>query len=156
MGRGTYGNIGMDLEKDKKTGELIDEVVSIAVSREDETLLTVSERGFGKRTEAAEYRLTHRGGKGVITMNVTDRTGKVVNVRQVGSDDTVVLITDRGQVIRLAAKQVRITGRNAQGVHMVRLEEGEKVRAVARLAEGTDEEDGTNGNDSNGDGGDTE
>ncbi|HEY1851772.1 MAG TPA: DNA gyrase subunit A [Candidatus Binataceae bacterium] len=156
MGRGTYGNIGMDLEKDKKTDELIDEVVSIAVSREDETLLTVSERGFGKRTEAAEYRLTHRGGKGVITMNVTERTGKVVNVRQVGSDDTVVLITDRGQVIRLAAKQVRITGRNAQGVHLVRLEEGEKVRAVARLAEGTDEEEGPNGNDSNGDGGATE
>jgi DNA gyrase subunit A len=156
MGRGTYGNIGMDLEKDKKTDELIDEVVSIAVSREDETLLTVSERGFGKRTEAAEYRLTHRGGKGVITMNVTERTGKVVNVRQVGSDDTVVLITDRGQVIRLAAKQVRITGRNAQGVHLVRLEEGEKVRAVARLAEGTEEEEGPNGNDSNGDGGATE
>src|ERR1700722_2586234 len=156
MGRGTYGNIGMDLEKDKKTGELIDEVVSIAVSREDETLLTVSELGFGKRTEAAEYRLTHRGGKGVITMNVTDRTGKVVNVRQVGSDDTVVLITDHGQVIRLAAKQVRITGRNAQGVHMVRLEDGEKVRAVARLAEVGDEEDSSNGDGSNGVAGDEE
>ena len=149
MGRGTYGNLGMDLEKDKKTGEWLDEVVSIAVAREDETLLTVSERGFGKRTEAAEYRLTHRGGKGVITMNVTERTGKVVNVRQVGSDDTVVLITDHGQVIRLAAKQVRITGRNAQGVHLVKLEEGEKVRAVARLAEGTDEEEGPNGNGAN-------
>jgi DNA gyrase subunit A len=150
MGRGTYGNLGMDLERDKKTGEMFDEVVSIAVAREDETLLTVSERGFGKRTEAAEYRLTHRGGKGVITMNVTERTGKVVNVRQVGSDDTVVLITDHGQVIRLAAKQVRITGRNAQGVHLVKLEEGEKVRAVARLAEGVEEEEGSNGNGTNG------
>ena len=150
MGRGTYGNLGMDLERDKKTAEMFDEVVSIAVAREDETLLTVSERGFGKRTEAAEYRLTHRGGKGVITMNVTERTGKVVNVRQVGSDDTVVLITDHGQVIRLAAKQVRITGRNAQGVHLVKLEEGEKVRAVARLAEGVEEEEGSNGNGTNG------
>ena len=150
MGRGTYGNLGMDLERDKKTAEMFDEVVSIAVAREDETLLTVSERGFGKRTEAAEYRLTHRGGKGVITMNVTERTGKVVNVRQVGSDDTVVLITDHGQVIRLAAKQVRITGRNAQGVHLVKLEEGEKVRAVARLAEGGEEEEGSNGNGTNG------
>jgi len=156
MGRGTYGNLGMDLEKDKKTGEWLDEVVSIAVAREDETLLTVSERGFGKRTEAAEYRLTHRGGKGVITMNVTERTGKVVNVRQVGSDDTVVLITDHGQVIRLAAKQVRITGRNAQGVHLVKLEEGEKVRAVARLAEGTEEEEGSNGNGANDSSGDEE
>ena len=156
MGRGTYGNLGMDLEKVKKTGELLDEVVSIAVSREDETLLTVSERGFGKRTEAAEYRLTHRGGKGVITMNVTERTGKVVNVRQVGSDDTVVLITDRGQVIRLAAKQVRITGRNAQGVHLVRLDEGERVQAVARLAEGADDDESANGNGANGDGADDE
>jgi DNA gyrase subunit A len=156
MGRGTYGNLGMDLEKDKNTGELLDEVVSIAVSREDETLLTVSERGFGKRTEAAEYRLTHRGGKGVITMNVTERTGKVVNVRQVGSDDTVVLITDRGQVIRLAAKQVRITGRNAQGVHLVRLDEGERVRAVARLAEGADDDETPNGDGANGSGSDEE
>ncbi|MBI3758154.1 MAG: DNA gyrase subunit A, partial [Deltaproteobacteria bacterium] len=150
MGRGTYGNLGMELEKDKKTGEFLDEVVSIAVARQDETLLTVSELGYGKRTEAAEYRLTHRGGKGVITMNVTDRTGKVVNVRQVASDDTVVLITDRGQIIRLPAKQVRITGRNAQGVRLVRLDEGEIVRAVARLAEGTDEEEAPNGNDADG------
>lgn len=150
MGRGTYGNLGMELEKDKKSGEFLDEVVSIAVARQDETLLTVSELGYGKRTEAAEYRLTHRGGKGVITMNVTDRTGKVVNVRQVASDDTVVLITDRGQIIRLPAKQVRITGRNAQGVRLVRLDEGEIVRAVARLAEGTDEEEAPNGNDANG------
>jgi DNA gyrase subunit A len=136
---------------------VIDEVVSIATSRvRTRRLLTVSELGFGKRTEAAEYRLTHRGGKGVITMNVTDRTGKVVNVRQVGSDDTVVLITDRGQVIRLAAKTVRITGRNAQGVILVRLEDGEKVRAVARLAEGTDEEEAPNGDGSDGSGSDEE
>src|SRR5579863_4587144 len=161
MGRGTYGVLGMELEsypiKEGKTVTLVtDEVVSIAVARQDETLLTVSERGFGKRTEAAEYRLTHRGGKGVITMNVTDRTGKVVNVRQVGTDDTVVLITDRGQVIRLAAKQVRITGRNAQGVHLVKLEEGERVQAVARLAEGSDDDDSSNGDGANGSGGDDE
>ncbi len=161
MGRGTYGVVGMELESypinEGKTVTLVkDEVVSIAVAREDETLLTVSERGFGKRTEAAEYRLTHRGGKGVITMNVTERTGKVVNVRQVGSDDTVVLITDRGQVIRLAAKQVRITGRNAQGVHLVRLDEGERVQAVARLAEGGDDDEALNGDGANGAGSDEE
>jgi DNA gyrase subunit A len=161
MGRGTYGVVGMELESypinEGKTVTLVkDEVVSIAVAREDETLLTVSERGFGKRTEAAEYRLTHRGGKGVITMNVTERTGKVVNVRQVGSDDTVVLITDRGQIIRLAAKQVRITGRNAQGVHLVRLDEGERVQAVARLAEGGDDDEALNGDGANGSGGDDE
>jgi DNA gyrase subunit A len=150
MGRGTYGVAGMEIEKNKK-GEPLDEVVSIATSREDETLLTVSEKGFGKRTEAAEYRLTHRGGKGVITMNVTDRTGKVISVRQVGTDDQVVLITDHSKVIRLAVKHVRITGRNAQGVHLVRLDDAEKVRAVVQLAEGVEDED-TNGNGANGNG----
>ena len=153
MGRGTQGVIGMQLEsssfKEGKTVTLVqDEVVSMATVRDDETLLTVSELGFGKRTPANEYRLTHRGGKGVITMNVTEKTGKVVNVRQVGTDDQVMLITDGGKVIRLGVKDVRITGRNAQGVHLVRLEEGEKARAVAGLAEREDED--ANGADSNG------
>ncbi|MGH7986898.1 MAG: DNA gyrase subunit A, partial [Candidatus Binataceae bacterium] len=157
MGRGTYGVTGMELESasvgEGKTVTLVkDEVVSIAVAREDQTLLTVSENGFGKRTEAAEYRLTHRGGKGVITMNVTERTGKVISVRQVGSDDQVVLITDRGKVIRLGVKHVRITGRNAQGVHLVKLEEGERVGAVAGLAEREEDDEG-NGAAGNGEGG---
>ncbi|MBE3603379.1 DNA gyrase subunit A [bacterium] len=151
MGRGTYGVVGMELEeravKEGKTVTLVkDEVVSIAVVRDTETLLTVSERGYGKRTEASEYRLTHRGGKGVITMNVTEKTGKVVGVRQVGPDDQLVLVTDRGNIIRLAVKQVRITGRNAQGVRLVKLEEGNFVRAVAPLAEKDEEADnGANG-----------
>jgi DNA gyrase subunit A len=81
-------------------------------------------------------------------MNVTDKTGKVISVRQVGVDDQMMLITDGGKIIRLAVKGVRITGRNAQGVHMVRLEGGERVRAVAGMAE-RDEED-VNGNGSNG------
>jgi DNA gyrase subunit A len=81
-------------------------------------------------------------------MSVTERTGKVVGVLQVGSDDQVVVITDQGKVIRLAVKQVRITGRNAQGVHLVKLEPGEKVQAVSRLAEPEAEEE-SNGNGSN-------
>jgi DNA gyrase subunit A len=153
MGRATGGVVGMELEsqpvKEGKTVTLVeDEVVSMSTVRDDETLLTVSELGYGKRTPASDYRLTHRGGKGVITMNVTDKTGKVISVRQVGIDDQVMLITDGGKVIRLAVKGVRITGRNAQGVHMVRLEGGERVRAVAGMAER--DEDDTNGNGSNG------
>jgi DNA gyrase subunit A len=149
----------MELEsasvRDGKQVTLInDEVVSIAVARHDETLLTASENGYGKRTPASEYRLTHRGGKGVITMDVTEKTGKVVGVLQVGSDDQVVVITDQSKVIRLGVKHVRITGRNAQGVRLVRLEPGEKVRAVSRLAEPEPEDDGSNGSgepaDSNG------
>ena len=87
-------------------------------------------------------------------MNVTEKTGKVVNVRQVGTDDQVMLITDGGKVIRLGVKDVRITGRNAQGVHLVRLEEGEKTRAVAGLAERDDDE--VNGADSSANGADDE
>src|SRR5208282_886017 len=118
MGRATGGVVGMELEsqpvKEGKTVTLVeDEVVSMSTVRDDETLLTVSELGYGKRTPASHYRLTHRGGKGVITMNVTDKTGKVISVRQVGIDDQVMLITDGGKVIRLAVKGVRITGRNA-------------------------------------------
>jgi DNA gyrase subunit A len=151
MGRGTYGVSGMELVSSaERGGKAInlaqDEVVSIAVARDDETLLTVSENGFGKRTPASDYRLTHRGGKGVITMDVTERTGKVVGVLQVDSDAQVVLVTDHGKIIRLKAKQVRITGRNAQGVHLVRLESGETVRAVSPLAEREEDEE-SNGSD---------
>jgi DNA gyrase subunit A len=161
MGRATSGVVGMELEshaeKDGKTTVLVeDQVVSMATVREDETLLTVSELGFGKRTPASEYRLTHRGGKGVITMNITERTGKVIDVRQVGTDDQVMLITDGGKVIRLNVKGVRITGRNAQGVHLVRLEEQEKVRAVAGLAEKDEDDANGNGNGNGADSGDEE
>jgi DNA gyrase subunit A len=144
MGRAAYGVNGMDL--DVKSG---DEVVSMAIVREGETLLTVSELGFGKRTPASEYRLTHRGGKGVITMQVTEKTGKVVSVRQVGIDDHVMLITDGGKVIRLRVKDVRIIGRNTQGVRLVKLDPGERVRAVAGLAEKEDEgsDNGANGSE---------
>ena len=149
MGRGTFGVNGMELELRAAKGGTAappgnDEVVSIAVARDDETLLTVSENGYGKRTPAAEYRLTHRGGKGVITMDVTARTGKVVGVLQVGSDDQLAVITDQGKIIRLAVKTVRITGRNAQGVRLVKLAPGEKLQAISRLAE--PEEDDKNGN----------
>ncbi|HYA36157.1 MAG TPA: DNA gyrase subunit A [Candidatus Binataceae bacterium] len=155
MGRDTQGVVGMELEsypvKEGKTTTLVsDEIVSMSTVRDDETLLTVSELGFGKRTPASEYRLTHRGGKGVITMNVTDKTGKVVGVRQVGADDQVVLITDQGKVIRLAVKGVRITGRNAQGVHLVKVEEGERVRSVVPLAEREEEDENGGGNGSDG------
>ena len=111
-------------------------------------ILSVTENGYGKRTPADEYRLTNRGGKGVITMNVTEKTGKVVAVRQVGTDEQVMLITDGGKVIRLNVKDVRITGRNAQGVHLVRLDQNEHVRALAGLAEKEDDESNGNGADS--------
>ncbi|HLH76813.1 MAG TPA: DNA gyrase subunit A [Candidatus Binataceae bacterium] len=141
MGRGTYGVKAMELDV-AGNGAAADEVVSMATVRDTETLLAVSELGYGKRSPASEYRLTHRGGKGVVTMQVTEKTGKVVGVRQVGSDDQVMLITDGGKVIRLDAKGVRVSGRNTQGVRLVRLEPGEHVRAMAGLAE---RDEGDNG-----------
>ena len=86
-----------------------------------------------------EYRLTRRGGKGIITMKTTDKTGKVVGVRMVTDDDQIMLVTSGGKVIRLRVSEIRVIGRNTQGVRLIDLEEGERVVSVARLAEREDE-----------------
>jgi DNA gyrase subunit A len=104
-------------------------------------ILTVSEGGYGKRTEMDEYRLQSRGGKGIITMKTTDKTGRVVGVQQVTEDDQLMLISNKGKIIRLRIKDIRIIGRNTQGVRLIELEEGERVVSLARLAEKEDEEE---------------
>jgi DNA gyrase subunit A len=101
----------------------------------DTTLLTVAEKGYGKRTALDEYRLTNRGGKGIITLNVTDRVGRVVKVRMVREGEDIMLITDGGKVIRMPVRDISVIGRNTQGVRLIGLEEGEKVVGVAPLAE---------------------
>jgi DNA gyrase subunit A len=133
MGRGTYGVRGITLEEN-------DEVVAMDVVQPGATLLAVAERGYGKRTEMDEYRLTRRGGKGIITMKVTDKTGPVIGVRMVDDDDNIMLITDGGKVIRTRVKEISVIGRNTQGVRLIDLTEGEKVVGVARLAEKEEEE----------------
>jgi DNA gyrase subunit A len=135
MGRGTYGVWGMRLDEG-------DEVVALDLVETGATLLAVSENGFGKRTEMAEYRLTRRGGKGIITMKTTDRTGRVIGVRMVTDEDQIMLVTSGGKVIRLRVNEIRVIGRNTQGVRLIDLEEGERVASVARLAEREDEGDG--------------
>jgi DNA gyrase subunit A len=132
MGRDTYGVRGMSLEAG-------DEVVALDLVEEGGTLLAVSENGFGKRTAMEEYRRTHRGGKGIITMKTTEKTGRVVGVRMVTDEDQVMLVTSGGKVIRLRVKELRVIGRNTQGVRLIGLEEGERVCAAARLAEREDE-----------------
>ena len=104
-------------------------------STPDTTLLAVAENGYGKRTALDEYRLTSRGGKGIITMNVTDRIGRVVGVRMVRDDDDIMLITDGGKVIRMPVRDISVIGRNTQGVRLIGLAEGEKVVGVACVAE---------------------
>src|SRR6266446_1811295 len=132
MGRDTYGVRGMKLDAG-------DEVVALDLVEPGATLLAVAENGYGKRTEMEEYRLTRRGGKGIITMKTTDKTGRVIGVRMVTDDDQIMLVTSGGKVIRLRVNEIRVIGRNTQGVRLIGLEEGERVASVARLAEREDE-----------------
>jgi DNA gyrase subunit A len=134
-GRGTFGVVGMKLDSG-------DKVVSMEILTLGFDILTVSEGGYGKRTEMDEYRLQSRGGKGIITMKTTDKTGQVVGVQQVTEDDELMLISNRGKIIRLRIKDIRVIGRNTQGVRLIELEEGERVVSLARLAEKEEDENG--------------
>jgi len=128
MGRSAVGVRGIDLEDE-------DMVVGMDILRPGGTMLTVTEKGYGKRTDVEEYRKQSRGGKGVITLKVTDKTGPVVGVSQVLDTDDVMLVTDGGKIIRLAVGEIRVIGRNTQGVRLIGLEEKERVASIARLAE---------------------
>ena len=132
MGRSTYGVIAMKLDEG-------DEVVAIDLVESGATLLAVSENGYGKRTGMDEYRRTHRGGKGIITMRITEKTGRVIGVRMVTDDDQLMLVASGGKVIRLRASEIRVIGRNTQGVRLIELEEGEHLAAIARVAEREEE-----------------
>ncbi|GBD24814.1 DNA gyrase subunit A [bacterium HR30] len=144
MGRPAAGVRGITLEEG-------DAVVGLDVVDPSATLLAVSERGFGKRTSMDEYRVQARGGKGIITMKVTGRTGKVVGVQMVRDEDEVMLVTDSGRVIRFPVRDVSVIGRNTQGVRLIELDSEERVVAVARLAERDAEaENRTNGNGAEG------
>jgi DNA gyrase subunit A len=134
-GRGTFGVVGMKLDPG-------DKVVSMEILTLGFDILTVSEGGYGKRTEMDEYRLQSRGGKGIITMKTTDKTGRVVGVQQVTEDDQLMLISNKGKIIRMRIKDIRVIGRNTQGVRLIELEEGERVVSLARLAEKEEDEDG--------------
>lgn len=134
MGRVSRGVKGISLGKG-------DEVVSMQVLNPGATLLTVSEKGFGKRTEISEYPVQGRGGKGVITIKTTERNGKVVGARQVTDDDDLMIITAKGQVIRMKVKGVSLIGRNTQGVKLIGIEQGDKVTGFAGLAEKEEDEE---------------
>jgi DNA gyrase subunit A len=99
------------------------------------TLLTVCEKGYGKRTPTSDYPTKNRGGKGVITIKTTERNGLVVSLRLVSDDDDLMIITDGGKLIRMPVNGIPTIGRNTQGVRLIRLETTEKVVAMERLAE---------------------
>ncbi|HUW81632.1 MAG TPA: DNA gyrase subunit A [Phycisphaerae bacterium] len=128
MGRAARGVKGIALARD-------DEVVDMAVVNASRTLLTVCENGYGKRTAVDEHRLQSRGGKGVINIRTTERNGKVVAVKSVTDQDELMMITTKGMMLRTAIANMRVIGRATQGVRLIRLEEGDKLVAVARIAE---------------------
>ena len=112
-----------------------DHVVALCICEPGALLLAISENGLGKRTPWEEYRLSHRGGIGVTTMKITDRTGPVVGALMVHDNHEVMLITNKGQSVRIPVRDIRITGRNAQGVKLMTLRDGEKLQDIARVVE---------------------
>ncbi|GAB7025202.1 DNA gyrase subunit A [Geotalea toluenoxydans] len=131
VGRVSRGVRGMTLEDD-------DVVIGMEIINEeytDSTLFTVTENGFGKRTELGEYRCQSRGGKGIITIKTTERNGCVVDIKQVVDENDLMLITDQGKILRVPVEGFSIIGRNTQGVRLMVTEDDERVVAVARLAE---------------------
>jgi len=139
MGRDTTGVKGIELREG-------DSLVGMVVIKRDATILVVTEKGLGKCSHIDDYRVQRRGGKGIITVNRTDRTGDVVGVMEVLPEDEIMLITRNGVIIRSSVAQIRVTGRIAQGVRLVHLDEGDVLTAVARVIPEDDTE--TNGDDS--------
>jgi DNA gyrase subunit A len=133
MGRTAYGVKGIELESG-------DEVISMEVvhRREGATLLTVTEHGYGKRTDLAEYRSQSRGGKGIITIQTTPRNGDVVAVMQVAPEEDVMMVTAGAQMLRLSVSSLRVIGRNTQGVRLIEMAQGDRVAAAAILREKDD------------------
>ncbi|MFH0855582.1 MAG: DNA gyrase subunit A [Candidatus Omnitrophota bacterium] len=124
MGRGAKGVRAISLAKK-------DEVIDMVVPRKDSTILTVTELGFAKRTTIEEYRLTSRGGKGVINIKVTEKNGQAVNLKTVNDNDELMVITQNGIFLRCAIKDIRETGRSAQGVRLIKLQDKDHVSCVA-------------------------
>ncbi|MBD3252522.1 DNA gyrase subunit A [Candidatus Pacearchaeota archaeon] len=129
MGRASYGVAGIKLNSN-------DEVVSLEiVDNYKMSILTITEKGFGKRSRISDYRLTGRSGKGVINLKVSEKTGEVIGTIEVEDTDKFVVSTKKGIVIRTRVKDIRVMGRATQGVRIIRLQSGDRVSAIARLVE---------------------
>jgi len=129
MGRVSQGVIGMRLSD----GDEVIGMESIISGSKEATLLAITENGFGKRTELDEYRVQTRGGKGVITYKITPKTGKIVGIRIATENEDVMMITDKGTVIRLKVSEVSVLGRATQGVTLMRTNDGAKVVSIETI-----------------------
>ena len=124
MGRSAKGVKGISVAKK-------DRVIAMALAKKDSTVLTITSQGFAKRTAIEQYRKQSRGGKGVKNVNVTKKNGEAVGVRTVNDKDELMVMTEKGMIVRCAVKDVRTTGRSTQGVRMIKLDSGDKVASVA-------------------------
>jgi DNA gyrase subunit A len=131
MGRAAYGVYAMDLEK-------TDYIVGMEIVGEKELMLSVTEKGYGKRTAITEYRLQSRAGKGVINVKTVERNGNVVGVLRVTEESEVMIISQQGKITRLDSSKIRESGRSAQGVRLINLEEGDQVAAACLIKTETD------------------
>ena len=128
MGRSAQGVRGIKLE-DKQS------VISLIIPDEEASIFTVSENGFGKRSNSVDFRKTRRGAKGVIAMQTSERNGFLIGAAQVTNDDEVMLITDKGMLVRTRVAEVNVIGRNTQGVTVIRLKDKEKLISIAPISE---------------------
>ncbi len=135
MGRTATGVRGVRLGK----GDI---VVGLVVLKRQSTIMVVTEKGFGKRSDMNDYRVTHRGGKGVITVKTNDKVGKLISLMEVVDGDELVIITTRGMVIRQAVTEIRVMGRNTQGVRVIRLNEGDKIADISKVIPESEGENG--------------
>ncbi len=115
-----------------------DEVVSLEVALDQGTLLTITENGYGKRSPIKDYRLVNRGSKGVINIKTSERNGKVIGTKTVLDNDEIMIITANGVVIRVPVSNISVIGRNTQGVRVIRLRPGDKVKSIARVIKNHD------------------
>jgi DNA gyrase subunit A len=124
MGRDTRGVKGITLNKDQK-------VISLLKPSAESEILTVSEKGYGKRSKVSDFRKTKRGAKGVIAMQTTSRNGSLISAKEVVKDDEVILITNKGMLVRTKVSEISLIGRNTQGVRVIKLKEDEALNGLA-------------------------
>ena len=136
VGRGSIGVRGITMEEN-------DEVIGMIVVNdlENDTVLVVSEKGYGKRTAVEDYRITNRGGKGVITLNITEKTGNLIAIQNVTDEDGLMIINKSGVAIRMNMDEMRVMGRNTQGVRMINLKKNDEIAAIAKVAMDKDVEE---------------
>ncbi|GBD87193.1 DNA gyrase subunit A [bacterium BMS3Abin03] len=144
MGRTATGVRGVRLGK----GDVV--VGLLVIKRQGTSVLVVTERGYGKRSDTNAYRITHRGGKGVITVKTTPRVGKMISLMEVVDKDELVIITNKGMVIRQAVRNIRVMGRNTQGVRVINLKDGDMIADIAKVITEDEHLNGNNNNSNNG------